>query len=524
MAELDSTELHIRDTPQHFFDTGMVEEIQNITRTVHSPEMFEGNPIIVQDKPWEHWVNLHADDYKVWRDDDGGFHCLYTDFNIDRDKLAREGGTVIDWDISRFRVCYARSDDGIAWEKPPMGIVREDGHDTNIVLGDESYGNVWGVASLDDPLETDPARRYKAIYEIGPPGFRVADELPGANVRRAHSPDGIHWTPYDDPPMFEGLGARQGDSIYPFFDPATRTYLILTRHPLMELAPRPRVGLVEEALGGGSTTDPTFGIPKRRGMRCVFLSESRDFQHWSEPRLALAPDPELDNLDDSFYSMRPYRLGSHWVGFLGVLNMVTSTLFPQLAHSRDGRSWNRLAPTHPWIGSGGEGSFYEHVAAAPHMVDVGDESWLYFGGVGGISAQRRDPYALGLGKLRRHGLVSVGANAFHEGMLLTEAFMAAGDQLIVNAVCRPGGYLRVEVTDVQYQVLPGRSAADCDVFTGDDVAHVVTWGGDSTVPLPTGIDSGTVYTTFIPHRHLRFIMRDAELYSFQIVESGGAQA
>ena len=39
MADLDSTELHIRDTPQYFFDTGLIEEIQNITRTVHSPVM-----------------------------------------------------------------------------------------------------------------------------------------------------------------------------------------------------------------------------------------------------------------------------------------------------------------------------------------------------------------------------------------------------------------------------------------------------------------------------------------------------
>ena len=198
-----------------------------------------------------------------------------------------------------------------------MGIVHEDGHNTNIVMGDRTHGNVWGLAPLDDPLETDPARRYKAIYEIGPPGFRVADELPGANVRRAYSADSIHWTTYDEPPMFGGLGAKQGDGIFPFFDPETRTYCILTRHPWMEMAPRPRVGLVEQAIAGGSTTDPAHGLSNRRGMRRIFFAQSRDFHHWSEPRLALAPDPELDNLDDSFYCMRPYRLGSHWVGFLG---------------------------------------------------------------------------------------------------------------------------------------------------------------------------------------------------------------
>ena len=124
-----------------------------------------------QDRPWEHHVNMHADDYQVWRDDDGAFHLLYTDFDIDREKAGQPGRTLIDYDVSRFRVCYARSEDGLTWVKPPMGILREDGHDTNIVMGDRTHGNVWGLAPLDDPLESDPSRRYKAIYEIGPPAF-----------------------------------------------------------------------------------------------------------------------------------------------------------------------------------------------------------------------------------------------------------------------------------------------------------------------------------------------------------------
>jgi hypothetical protein len=34
MPEIDSAELHIGDTPQYFFDNGMIEEIQNITRSI----------------------------------------------------------------------------------------------------------------------------------------------------------------------------------------------------------------------------------------------------------------------------------------------------------------------------------------------------------------------------------------------------------------------------------------------------------------------------------------------------------
>ena len=97
VTALDSTELIIGDRPQYFFDNGMIEEIQNITRTVHAPNQLDENPVLQLDRPWEHFTNFGADDWAIWRDDDGGFQCLYTDMALDREKLAREGGTLIDW-------------------------------------------------------------------------------------------------------------------------------------------------------------------------------------------------------------------------------------------------------------------------------------------------------------------------------------------------------------------------------------------------------------------------------------------
>ena len=98
-------------------------------------------------------------------------------------------------------------------------------------------------------------------------------------------------------------------------------------------------------------------------------------------------------------------------------------------------------------------------------------------------------------------------------MLATQPFMADGDRLVVNAACGPGGYLKVEVRDARDRVLPGRGLRDSDTFTGDSVRHTITWRGDADLPLPKDADSGTVYTRFIPHRRLRFVMRNAELYS-----------
>ena len=102
-------------------------------------------------------------------------------------------------------------------------------------------------------------------------------------------------------------------------------------------------------------------------------------------------------------------------------------------------------------------------------------------------------------------------------MLATQPFVSEGDRLIVNAACGAGGYLKVEVRDASGQVLPGRGLDDSDTFTGHSVRHTVTWQGDTNLPLPQDADSGTVYTRFVPHRRLRFVIKNAELYSLSIV-------
>ena len=237
--------------------------------------------------------------------------------------------------------------------------------------------------------------------------------------------------------------------------------------------------------------------------------------------------------------MRPFRLGGHWIGFLGVFHQVSNTSTVELVHSRDGRSWERLAPTHDWIGLGEPGSWSANQIGVPRIVDVGDdETWVYFGGATSQHDQwyaddqeaLHDPsartrsdhrYALGIGRLRRNGFVSVGAGETREGMVATQPFMSDGDRLVINAACGPGGYLKVEVRDARDCVLPGRGLDDSDTFTGDSIRHTVTWRGDANLPLPNDADSGTVYTRFIPHRRLRFVMRNAELYSFAIEPSDG---
>jgi len=49
----DATLLSLGLKKQLFLDNLLVESAQDITRQFHSPQKYEGNPLIVKDKPWE---------------------------------------------------------------------------------------------------------------------------------------------------------------------------------------------------------------------------------------------------------------------------------------------------------------------------------------------------------------------------------------------------------------------------------------------------------------------------------------
>jgi hypothetical protein len=80
--------------------------------------------------------------------------------------------------------------------------------------------------------------------------------------------------------------------------------------------------------------------------------------------------------------------------------------------------------------------------------------------------------------------------------------------------------VKVEVTDSQDRPVAGGAESDCDVFTGDSVGHTVTWGGRA-MPMPA-LDSDDIRMPKTPYRRLRFTVRGAELFSFQVVQSDTA--
>jgi hypothetical protein len=497
----DATLLNLGLKKQLFFDNLLVESVQDITREFHQPRKYEGNPLIVKDKPWEHVIQFRTSGYTVLRDPkDKLFKAWYTDEGFTNENV-RQGVT---W--PPYRSLYAYSEDGIHWVKPPLGIYQENGRDTNI------YSTGFDERTiLLDASDADGSKRFKSM------GFWAPEGDPDhGHIEATYSADGVHWKTYDELPSFGKFGPHLGDSTILSYDLESKLYILTTRHSEMgRVAQNPRFPKTKSFLR------PYYpGNFARMEKRRVFQCESSDFIHWSEPELILYPDEE-DNLDDYLYGMQQFRVtdGDSRIGFMNLLHSVLDVMDVQLSYSLDNRCWKRVHK--PWLKVGDAGSWDQvMVEITNDPLEMGDELWLYYGGSGfghhdwyingfveGLDVPEvmdvsRVGFFLGLAKLRLDGFCSLSAGPVREGVLITRPLASPGTGVVINAECGPGGYLEAEVFSQSDEVLAGYSRKEFDHFTGNAVRHTLSWKSRAQVPAQ-------------PFRRLIFYLRNAKLYSLQ---------
>lgn len=357
--------------------------------------------------------------------------------------------------------------------------------------------------------------------------------LPGGGrgkwvVEAAHSADGIHWTAYNELPSFGISGKKLGDVSLFYYDDYALEFVQTTRHTLIEAGyTNPHV-----------PRETTFFRPREPynfasdSQRRIWQNRSHDFIHWSEPILIAAVDDEEDNLDESYYGMPMFRVANMYLGTVGVLHAVDNETRIQLLMSRDGIRWQPTAKRQSFFTPRGDGHWDAHMTTMPSApIEVGDELWFFYGGsnsrhdwwlMEAFGEQVNHPearhpenvaFCLGLATLRKEGFAGLFANEVREGTVVTRPLRSMGTKLVINGKCAPGGYIKVEVTDGYDKVLAGCSKENNDAFTGDSVAHTVTWHGNPLIPAGYG-DRGWPQA-----RKLRFYLRDAELFSFRFTDS-----
>ncbi len=498
---------------QLFLDDHLIGRMDNVYRVLHQPEKHPENPILVPEHPWE---GTGASPHMVIYDENDGLYKLwYTCFKVhdslpgfeDLEKVdgvhgndsvevpgldirQRKGGP-----LNVYSHCYAVSTDGVHFEKPPLGLAPFPGSDEKTNLCPRK-------PAMYDPHDADPQKRFKAVIGTGDRSQRVGV---------AFSPDGLHWTDHPENPVLDrGLGAGRV-----IWDARLNAYVGYFR-PM-----------------------PWLVYPERgpRGIRVLGRCTSPDFIHWTLPQddVVLVPDDQ-DDTGIEFYNMPFFEYEDCYIGFLWIYYNYTHTgntdpetggrpsdaegldklMDAQLAFSRDGHAWTRVCDRQLLMACGKAGDWDEMEIHPTGMVERGDELKIYYSGKVRGHGQRlsrvRDTIvegrevtgAVGLATLRLDGFVSVNAGDAG-GELLTRPFdPGRGKKVFVNARAARGS-VEVEVLDEYAEPLTGFSREDAVPFAGDAIDHEVQWKERRAIQ---GLEGAPI--------RLRFVMKDAELYSFRV--------
>ncbi len=438
-----------------------------------------------------------------WEGSGSGYHTVFQDGDVYR---LYYRGTHLDVKEGRLSTgrhkpyyCYAESSYGINWRRPKLGIVEFSGSkENNIIL--EGLGTHNFAPFKDTNPDAAEDARYKALGGTQAEGGLFA----------FHSADAIHWSPTSEKPVIT-QGAFDSQNLA-FWDPTIGKYRAYWR-----------------IFTAGVTTRKEW---KPAGDRAIRTAVSDDFVHWTDQRDLTYEDSPEEQLYTN--QVAPYIRAPHiligfparyidrgWSESMRALperknrelrasasrRYGTAITEGLLMASRDGvhfKRWNE-AFLRPGIGRDGSWQYGQQYIAC-HAVET--KSSLA-GAPNELSIYATEGYWHGAGgilrrfTLRLDGFVSVNA-PMKGGEMTTKPLTFSGKRLTMNFATSAAGSARVEIQDGDGNPLTGFELQDCTDQFGDSIDHVVTWKGGSDVSRLAGK----------PIR-LRFVLRDADLYSFR---------
>ena len=468
-----------------FVDGYLIDSLKDARRELHHPTA--KNIAITHDAPWE---GAGSGYHSVIRDGDR-YRMYYRG-----SQLAVEDGRL---KAGGEDYCYAESRDGIHFTKPKLGLHEHAGSkDNNIFWTGVGVHNF--APFLDTRPGCPPESRFKALAGTAREGGLFA----------FHSADGVRWSLMrKEPVVTEGAFDSQNLA---FWDPTAKVYRAYFR-----------------TFTEGVTTGKVW---KPAGYRAIRTATSPDFLHWSNEQDLTYKDSPTEHLYTN--QVAPYFRAPHiligfptryvergWSPAMRALPQLERREKRASAHLRYGTAlteglvmasrngvhferWNeaflRPGPQRPdtWL--------YGHQYIAWHAVETKsdlphapNELSLYasegsWHGKG--NTVRR--YTL-----RMDGFVSVRA-PLSGGELLTKPIVFDGQRLEINFSTSAAGSVAVEIQDADGKPLSNFSLAECHPQFGDELSRSVVWksGGDVS-----GLASKPV--------RLRFVLKDADLYSFR---------
>jgi len=440
-----------------FVDHYLIERMDGLSLRLHSPT--PRGTVIRYDRPWEGALS----GYPAIVPFEGGWR-MYSRGWPD------EQGTAY--------VALAESADGVEWTRPSLGLVAFEGStDNNLVASDDTLLGSRGAHNFTPVLDTRPGvpgdERYKALAYGPDVGERLHSLCAYA------SEDGIHWRALND-----------GEPVFRAADPKV-------------MLDSQNVGFWDEVAGEYRLYGRNWIGPVRH----IFVSRSDDFLSWSEPESldfgdapaehlytnSTVPCPRAPHILLAFPKRYvPHRMMvDDWpAGGLSEATFMTS---------RDGLHWHRHLEAFIRPGLGRERWTERSFMVTRGLIETAaHEVSIYW-----MEDYRRPVPRIVRGTVRTDGFVSVNA-PYAGGELVTKPLVFEGARLLLNCSTSAAGGIRVEMQDAAGRPLPGLRLEDCPEIFGDELEVEVPW--------PRG--SGLSGWAGLPVR-LRFVMRDADLYSLR---------
>lgn len=447
---------------QLFVDCERIEKMDGVALQLNRPVARE--TVLQFDKPWE------------------GRYCGYMTViaGNGRFRLYYRGNPQSGKDGSNTEVtCMAESRDGIQWNKPNLGLYEVNGtRENNVVLKDQAPFSHNFSPFIDVKPGIPEEERYKAVAgtsESGLAGFV--------------SSDGLHWKKIQDEPLIK-KGAFDSQNVV-FWSENEQRYLCYLR----------------------TWTGGDF-----RNFRTVSRCTSPDFIHWSDPVPMTFGDTPTEHLYTN-QTLPYFRAPDIYLAFPARFMPGRKVLTPdeakeigvELDYSSDcsetcfmsSRGGNRYVRTfmegfiRPGVGAQNWSSRTNYTAYG--LIPTGDSEISQF-----IQRNYGQPtHYLQRLTIRTDGFISVNA-PYQGGELLTKPLKFEGDTLAMNYSTGASGSIQVEIQDENGAPIPGYSLIDCPEIIGDRIDGAARWKEKTKVADLAG---KTI--------RLRFVMKDADLYSFQ---------
>ena len=493
--EMENIAVKIGGERQLFVDNYLIATTEKITRQVHQPRRYEGNPVLLA-APRE-WVFVH---HVMQSDESPRFRMWYWSmpafYEWKGDKRIRNG------------TGYAVSEDGIHWERPELDLYRPvQRHSNGGIKGPFPMKNIvmpYGMMDglFYEPWETNPNKRYKAI--VGMEALKTDED--GRMLQEPAIPSGwyLHWSP-------DGIHWQADLS-----------------HPVLVAA----AGYVFPIKGLGDTSTFWWDSIRKKYMgdaklllpgpvrRCRGFLESDDLIHWTRPRPAFYGR----RADHQIYGHNGFVYEGMYLGFRWIydrsymdFDKTVHAIGVELDCSRDGQRWTRVGAGQPFMALNPKRDTWDADEMKPiEPLVVGDELWIYyasrpspavfaniFAEKKGPRVQRQDVYSTGLAKLRLDGFASLNGGE-ETGTVVTRPLTFKGKTLHINADVADGGEIIVG-----FRTRDGKKAVDgfvvenCAPLTGDSIDMTASWNSGEDISKLSGSFS-----------RLEFKLRNAKIYSF----------